>query len=334
MDAFLFALNAVLPIIILFIFGYLLKHFKMFNDIFFSQLNKYIFRIALPVLLFYNIYAVNDLSNLNWVVIGFSVAGLFLIFFMALIWVLLFVKDSKQKGVILQASFRSNFALIGLPLAQALGSNQAIEMMSVLFAIAIPLNNIMAVISLSMFQKNEFGKVNPKEIFVSVLKNPLIIAVFIGIIVVAIRSFIPLDSENIHVFTIENQLPFFYKVIQWISQTASPLALIALGGQFEISVIKKLKNQIISGTLWRIVIAPGLLLSIAYFMSLRYSQFDDMFPALIALFASPVAVSSVIMAYEMDNDDQLAGQLVVWTCIGSVFTIFMIIVVLRSLGVL
>jgi len=334
MDAFLFALNAVLPIIILFVLGYLLKHFKVFNDIFFSQLNKYVFRIALPVLLFFNIYAVNDLSNLNWMIIVYAIVGLFVIFFLALLWVILFVKDSKQKGVILQASFRSNFALIGLPLAQALGSDQAIEMMSILFAIAIPLNNIMAVVSLSMFQKNEFGKVSPKAIFISVLKNPLIIAVFIGIFVVAIRSFIPLDAENIRVFTIENQLPFFYKSIQWISQTASPLALIALGGQFEMSVIKKLKNQIISGTLWRIVIAPGLLLSIAYFMSLRYNQFDNMFPALIALFASPVAVSSVIMASEMDNDEQLAGQLVVWTCIGSVITIFMIIVVLRSLDVL
>ena len=334
MNAFIFALNAILPIIILFAFGYFLKHIKFFNDIFFSQLNKYIFRIALPVLIFYNIFKVKNLSNINWMVIGFAVGSLLTIYLLALVFVLLFVKDNKQKGVILQGAFRSNFALIGLPLAEALGNAESLEVISVLFAFAIPLSNILAVISLSMFQKNDQGKVDPKALLLNVIKNPLIHGVFLGLIVVAIRSFIPLDTTGNLVFSIENDLPFLFKVMTWLAGTASPLALIALGGQFEISVVKKLKVQIIQGTLWRIVVAPALVLTVAYFLSLKYQQFDNTFPALVALFASPVAVSSVIMAYEMDNDDQLAGQLVVWTSIGSILSLFIIIVVLRSLSIL
>lgn len=334
MNAFIFALNAILPIILLFAFGYFLKHINFFNDIFFSQLNKYIFRIALPVLIFYNIFKVESLQNINWIVIGFSIASLIAIYLLALVFVIVFVKDDKQKGVILQGAFRSNFALIGLPLAEALGNAQSLEVISVLFAFAIPLSNTLAVISLSMFQKNEQGKVDPKTLFLNVVKNPLIHGVFFGLIAVGIRSFIPIDTNGELVFSIEQHLPFLYKVMIWLAGTASPLALIALGGQFEISVVKKLKSQIIQGTLWRIVIAPLIVLSIAYFLSLRYSEFDNTFPALVALFASPVAVSSVIMAYEMDNDDQLAGQLVVWTSLGSVLTLFIIIVVLRSLAIL
>ncbi|MFA6801651.1 MAG: AEC family transporter [Acholeplasmataceae bacterium] len=143
-----------------------------------------------------------------------------------------------------------------------------------------------------------------------------------------------LYSQNELVFSLENNLSPLYKVIVWIKSTASPLALIALGGQFEVSVVKKLKKQIIFGTMWRIALAPALVLTTAYFLSLKYSDFDQVFPALIALFASPVAVSSVIMAEEMDNDGQLAGQLVVWTSIGSVISLFVIITSLRSLGVL
>ena len=334
MNAFLFALNAVLPIILLFLFGYFLKHIKFLSDIFFIQLNKFIFRIALPILLFYNIYSVESLSNINWTVIGFSVGGLLLIFLLAFVTVVLFIKDPKQKGVILQGAFRSNFALIGLPLAQALGSAEAITVMSFLFAFAIPISNILAVISLSMFQKNEHGRIDPFAILKNIVKNPLIIAVFIGVIALVIRSFIPVDTEGIPIFMIKNQLAPVYQVIKWIKGTASPLALIALGGQFEISVVKKLKKQIIFGSLWRIVLAPLIILVAAYFVSLRNNNFDGIFPALIALFASPVAVSSVIMAEEMDNDGQLAGQLVVWTSIGSVLTIFIIIVSLRSLGIL
>ncbi len=337
MDVFLFALNAILPIIILFLFGYFLKQIKFLDKLFFAQLNKYIFRIALPVLLFYNVYSVSSLDNINWMVIGFSIASLFIIFFLGLLSVIFFIKDPKQKGVILQSSFRANFALIGMPLAQALGSETALSVISILFAFAIPITNTLAVISLSMFQKNETGKVDPWAICKNVIKNPLIIGVLVGLLSVYIRSFIPtelVNGEAVHVFTIQSNTPFLYKVIDWIAHTATPMALIALGGQFEISKVTKLKNQIIFGTLWRIVLAPGLVLVAAYFLSLRYNDFDGVFPAFIALFASPVAVSSVIMASEMDNDEQLAGQLVVWTSIGSVITLFIIIVALRSLGVL
>ena len=334
MNAFLFALNAILPIMILFLFGFFLKHIKFFNANFISQLNKYVFRVALPALLFYNVYSVESLQNINWVVIGFSVAALFVIFLLAFVSVVIFIKDPKQKGVLLQAAFRSNFALIGLPLAEELGSPSAIVVISLLFAFAIPLSNTLAVISLSMFQKNELGKVDIKSIFISVIKNPLIIGVLVGVVFLAARSFIPLDSQNELVFSLENNLSPLYKVIVWIKSTASPLALIALGGQFEVSVVKKLKKQIIFGTMWRIALAPALVLTTAYFLSLKYSDFDQVFPALIALFASPVAVSSVIMAEEMDNDGQLAGQLVVWTSIGSVISLFVIITSLRSLGVL
>ncbi|MFA6801650.1 MAG: AEC family transporter [Acholeplasmataceae bacterium] len=192
MNAFLFALNAILPIMILFLFGFFLKHIKFFNANFISQLNKYVFRVALPALLFYNVYSVESLQNINWVVIGFSVAALFVIFLLAFVSVVIFIKDPKQKGVLLQAAFRSNFALIGLPLAEELGSPSAIVVISLLFAFAIPLSNTLAVISLSMFQKNELGKVDIKSIFISVIKNPLIIGVLVGVVFLAARSFVPL----------------------------------------------------------------------------------------------------------------------------------------------
>ncbi len=334
MDVLLFALNAILPIILLFILGYILKHIKFLDKLFFLQLNKFIFRIALPVLLFYNIYNIENLENINWMVIGYAVACVFFIFILGFIAVVIFVKDPKQKGVILQGAFRSNFALIGFPLAQAMGSANALAVISILFAFVIPLTNVLAVVSLSMFQRNELGKIDPKAILLNVIKNPLIIGVILGIIFVYVRSLLPVDGDLVPVFTIKHQLPFLYQVIQWIAQTASPLALLALGGQFEVSMVNKLKNQIAFGTVFRIVIAPLIGLTGAYILSLRYSAFDGVFPALIALFATPVAVSSVIMASEMDNDDQLAGQLVVWTSLGSVVTIFVIIVSLRSLGVL
>lgn len=333
MDALLFALNAILPILILFVFGYFLKHIKFFDRTFFNTLNKYIFRIGLPALLFYKIYQIEDLGQINWELIAFALSGILIVFALALISVLLFVKDDKKKGVILQAAFRSNFALIGLPLADALGGPETGRFIAVLFAFAIPLTNTLGVISLTMFQKDELGKVNIGFMIKNIVTNPLIIAVVTGIVVLAIRGFIPVVDGEI-VFSLERDIPILFKPIMWIANTATPLALIALGGQFEMSVVRSLAKDIIHGVLWRIVIVPGLVLTTAYFLKDRFTGIADAFPALIALFSAPVAVSSVIMAHEMGSDDQLAGQLVVWTSVGSVFTIFIIVVVFRSLGVL
>ena len=39
------------------------------------------------------------------------------------------------------------------------------------------------------------------------------------------------------------------------------------------------------------------------------------------------------MSAEMNNDEELAGQLVVWTSISSAFTLFIIIFICSSIGV-
>ena len=70
-------------------------------------------------------------------------------------------------------------------------------------------------------------------------------------------------------------------------------------------------------------------------MAILLSTYTDVFtfgpeiyPTLIALFGTPVAVSSAIMAGEMKGDEQLATQLVVWTSICSIVTIFIMVFLL------
>ena len=118
---------------------------------------------------------------------------------------------------------------------------------------------------------------------------------------------------------------------------ATPLALIVLGGQFKFSAVRGMTKEIVVGTVFRVVIAPLLGVGCAVLLSeftplLNFGQTE--YPALIALFGTPVAVSSAIMAEEMDNDAQLAGQLVVWTSISSVLTVFLTVFALMSAGLL
>ncbi|MDI6452729.1 AEC family transporter [Peloplasma aerotolerans] len=333
-STFLFALNAVLPIFILIILGYFLKKSNFIDTHFVNILNKFVFRVGLPVLLFYNVYNINHLSEINWGVVAFAVIGIMLSFFIGILSLFITTKDREQKGVILQCIIRSNFALIGIPLAMSLGGVEAVAVVAILSLFTIPLANLLSVIALNMYHVNEFGeRISVKKMMINIISNPLIIGVMLGLFALLIRSWIPVVDGEL-VFSIKNNLTFSYDAMRLLSQTASPMALIALGGQFEISVIKPLIKQITLGVMWRIVIVPSIMLSIAYMLEDKIVGMSHSYAALISLFGAPVAVSSAIMVHEMGGDEKLAAQLVVWTTVFSVFTIFAIVVVFRSLGAL
>jgi len=261
-----------------------------------------------------------------------------LLFVIGFITSLIFIKDPKQKGVIIQAVFRSNFAIIGIPLAEAIGGSEAVAVVALVSAVVVPLMNILAVIALVIYVREEEEKNLIISTFVKVIKNPLIIGVFLGLFTLWIRSFIPINPVTLEpVFTIQNNLEFIYLIIKWLGQIASPLALIILGGTFEFFVIKPLAKQIFIGTFSRVVIAPLVTLSLAVILSNRTDFFNFTrvdYPAFIALLASPTAVASAIMATEMKNDGKLAVQLVVWTTSLSILSIFIIVFIFRSMGII
>lgn len=346
LDLFAFALNAILPIILLIVFGYFLKRINFLQKPFLTKANSFVFKALLPCLLFYNVYQIESFGTINWSVVLFCSIAIVIIFLIGILIAMVGTKDRKRRGVILQCTFRSNFSIIGIPLAQALGGESASGIASILSAFSIPLFNILAVISLTVFvsrNKNDGEEEKTKaqtdwlKIIKKILTNPLILGVATGLVTLGIRSLIPLNSDDSPVFTIKNNIPFLYEAIRMISIIASPLALIVLGGLFDFKSVKSMIKEITVGVMARLIIAPTLAIGAAILLS-KYTSILSfgivVYPSLIALFASPVAVSSAIMAQEMDNDGELAGQYVVWTSILSILTIFTFVVVLRLMGLL
>lgn len=335
-NLFLFAVNAVLPLVLVIALGYLLKRSGMLNANFLKTGNKLIFRAALPTLLFYNVYGIGGLSEIEWNTVLYAVAMTLILFGLGLVTVTFAVKDRRRKGSVLQCVFRSNFAIIGIPLAGAIGSSGALAAAAVLSAFTIPLFNILAVIALSVYAGGDSGGMSIAGVLKGIAKNPLITGVAAGLVCLAVRRYIPVNADGTPVFSIKNNLSALYTAAGWIADIASPLALIVLGGQFEFSAVKGMKYEIILGTLWRIVLAPLIALGAAAAMTKCgiVSFTPAHFPAFIALFGSPVAVSSAIMASEMNSDGELASQLVVWTTIGSAFTVFAAVVILKAMALI
>ncbi len=291
------------------------------------------------MLIFYNDKSIYNLNELKWGVITFVLIVIIILFVLGMLTVKLCTSDPRKKGVILPCIFRSNFAIIGIPLSEALGGSKAVALAAVISAFSIPLYNILAVVALSIYVEDPKGnKIGPKQILISICKNPLIIGVALGMICLVIRGFIPYDEmTKTYVFTLRTHLPFLYTAIKNISSIASPLALIVLGGLFKFSAVKELAKEIVMGTVWRLILAPLLALSGALFLSwhtewIHFTATE--YPALITLFGTPVAVSSAIMAGAMGSDEELAGQLVVWTSLLSMPSLFIIIMLFKSMQLL
>lgn len=328
------AVEAVVPIILMILLGVWLRHRKLLSDGFLDTGNKLVFRLGLPCMLFVNVYGIEDLSAVRWDVIWYACGAIILIFLLGLVTAVLTTPVPERRGVILQCSFRSNSAIIGLTLAAALGGAEAEAVAACTAAVTIPLFNVLAVIALTMFGKGE-KKPSFSHILLDIVKNPLIHGVMLGLLCLGLR-WLQTKILGEVVFRLNLQLRFGYMVLEWLKTLTTPLSLIVLGGQFVFSAVKELKKEIIVSTVWRVVLAPliaiggAILLSKVGWLHCGVNEF----PALVGLFGSPVAVSSAIMASQMGNDEQLATQLVVWTTIFSAFTIFATVCILMALGLI
>lgn len=327
MNSFIFALNAVLPIILVTSAGYLLGKVGLMSETFSKQANKLVFRAFLPVMLFLNVYKIGSIGEVKLGFVFYSLVALAVIYAIAVPSVMLFVKDGAKRGTLIQSVFRSNYAIIGIPLAEALFGADGGAVASVLSAILIPVFNILAVITLSVFCKSE-KKVSVRSILIGILKNPLIDGVVLGLAVLGVRALFVRYSVEFRL----SDITFLYSALSSIGSLATPLALLVLGAQFEFGALKGSVRELVFGLTARCVIVPTLALSVAYLL-FKDSFGGAQFAALVAAFCTPVAVSTVPMAQEMGADSRLAGQLVIASTLGSCLTVFIASTVLKSLAV-
>lgn len=331
-DALIFAANAVLPIVLMIALGYILKRVGMLNREFLDVGNRLTFRVLIPALLYYNIYGINSLRDVNIKFVLYGVGAVIVIFFLAIAVTCAFTKDSAKRGSLIQAMIRSNYAIIGLPLAESLFGAAGAAAAGVMSAFCVPLFNVLSVIILSVFNgSNQKGKIEIRKILLGIVKNPLIIATFLGIMTLGLRELLIFQGID---FRISN-VRFLYKALENVKSVCTPFALIVLGGRFKFSAVSRLWREIVFGTLMRTVTVPVIGLSAAYFlrMSVMPELSGEHFATYMGVFATPVAVASAIMAKEMNADDELAGQLVVWTSLVSTVTIFLYVTVFRAIGI-
>ena len=333
-EIFLYASRAVMPLLLMILLGYLLRLGNFWDDSFFRQLNRFCFRVFLPVQLFLNVYSVGSLSELNWVLLVYIIGGILFSMALGILVAHLTAKGRAQRAVIAQATFRSNQVILGVPLASALGGATAMAFASLVTSVCVPVFNVLAVLVLTMYASGSPGAAGWKTRLMNIAKNPLILGACTGLVVVAIRGLLPTGADGTPVFTLQSSLPSLFSVMQQFSKVATPIMLVVLGTQIRFDAVRGLLKNLTVAVCMRLIVCPCISLGLAVALRGPLGLTTEEMPSLVAIFCSPVAVTSAVMVQEIGGDEQLAGQIVAWSSVLSMLTIFVFTVVLRTHGLL
>jgi len=313
MDNLLFSFNVIFPLFVLLFLGNISVKVNWINKETLNTLNKFIFRLPLPLLLFLGIY------NMESINLGDSIKMILVVLvtlpLIAIIMSLILNKtklSNPKKGVLVQAWFRSNIMIFGVPVIQGMYGERGLPLLSTMILFAVPLVNILAVIVLESYRGNN---INIFSLLLSVIKNPLVDAALLGFIFYLYKIEIP---------------QLILSPLSSLSKTATPLAFIILGGTIEFESIKKNIKLIMLGSLGKLIVTPLIIILISLALGLRGIYLG----CIIASMASPVAVSSFTMAKEMEGDADLAAQIVIISTVLSLISIFFWLFILKSFSLI
>ncbi|MEI3160275.1 MAG: AEC family transporter [Oscillospiraceae bacterium] len=310
MENLMISANAVLPMCLVMALGYGTRRLGWLHREEISTINKIAFRIFLPCLLYYNIYCSDLSGSFDPLLMAYAVGGVLLTFGLALGYTLLTEKLPERRGVLIQGMFRSNYVIMGIPVATALLGADQLGTVSILIAVIVPLFNMLAVVVLEVFRGQ---KPKPLHILGQIAKNPLVIGSVLGILTLVAGIRLPHILEQ---------------TIQSVSAIASPLQLFLLGAFFQFSGLKTYRRELVTVSIAKLIVSPGLFLGLGALLGFR----GVAFVSLIGVFASPTAVNSFTMAQQMGGDAELAGDIVVTTSAASILTMFLWIFLFKSLG--
>ncbi|MGN1032252.1 MAG: AEC family transporter, partial [Intestinibacter sp.] len=307
MENLILSFNVVAPLFFMMVLGYFLKYIKMYDQHTLDIMNKVVFKVFLPVLLFYNVYTTDLGEALDVKLILYAASGVIILFILLVLIVPRLEKENPKRGVLIQGVFRSNFVIFGIPVATSIYGEGNVGTTAMLIATIVPLFNVLAVISLEIFRDSQ---INVKKIAKGVITNPLIVAAVIGIIFLLIGIQLPTSVLS---------------TVKDISKMATPLGLILLGASFSFSDVKKYLNETIIIVIVKLIVVPAIMIPLSVFLGFR----GIALLTLTIIYGAPTGVSTFQMAKQMDGDSDLAAQIIVFTSFFCIVTMFIWIYILK-----
>ncbi len=309
---FALSLSVVLPLCIYIAIGILSKKLGLLDPETVLKMNNFLFRTMFTVFMFQNVYnAGSQLNGSNFGLLAFMLVFALAIFTLLVILVPVFEKDCRRRPVIIQGCFRANSVLFALPVVTALCGPENVGSASICVAILVPIYNILSIV---IFEVYRGGKVSFGNMFKNIITNPLIIGAIAGALAYVLHITLP-DPVA--------------KAVSSLSSMTTPMALIILGAGLSVGNIRKDIRALITVSVIKLIFIPAAAVLIGSALGYKGVQLVTAF----SITCVPTAVSTYSMAVAMEGDGELAGEIVAFTTLASLFTVFIWVNILSATGI-
>ena len=312
MENLIFSLNATIPIFLMMLLGMLFRKLGWMDEVFAAKMNKFVFLVPLPVLLFEQLATVDfsEVWDIKFILFCFVVTAISITIstVISLLW-----KDRSIKGEFIQATYRSSAALLGIAFIQNIYGT--VGMAPLMIIGSVPLYNVMAVVVLSFFKpgNNSFDKVLVKKTLKGIVTNPIIIGIVAGFVWSALKLPMPL---------------ILHKTVSSIGATATPMGLMSMGATFEMKKATSKMKPTLVAVFMKLVGFCVVFLPMAALLGFRNEEMI----AILVMLGSATTVSCFVMARNMGHEGTLSSGVIMMTTLLSAFTLTMWLDVLRSFG--
>lgn len=218
-ESFFIAVNAVIPFFCYLALGYGAKCLGKVDTPFLDRLTKLIFSIMFPFMTFNNIYAASRDAIPSRMLLLFVGLAILAVEGLGLWLVPKLIRENSRRGVLIQALYRSNFVLFGIPLTATLYGADQTSIAAMLAAEVLTIYNITSVIILELFN-SQGEKIRPKALVGKLLRNPMLQGCCVGLVFFFLGIRLPKCLES---------------PISSFANMTTPLAMFALGAPWSLT---------------------------------------------------------------------------------------------------
>lgn len=312
LENLLFSLNATIPIFLLMVLGFIFRKIGLFDEAFITKLNKFVFVVALPALLFDDIGSADFYESWDTTYVLFCFFATLISILIAFLISIPFKKTTSQ-GEFVQAAYRSSAAIIGMAFVQNIYGDYG--MASLMIIGTVPLYNVMAVVVLALLKPGQ-SSLTPalmKKTLKGIITNPIILGIVVGVI----WSLLKIPTPVI-----------LHKTVSFVGVLATPLGLMAMGAAFKLQGFTSNVKAIITCSVVKLCLFVLIFIPIAIQLGFTKSALCSV----VVMLGSATTVSCYIMARNMGHEGSLTAGTVMLTTLGSAFTLTLWLYILKSLG--
>lgn len=312
MENLILSVEVVLPLLIMMLVGVLLRWRNVIDSDGVKKITRITFFVSTPAMCFRSMLTANFDGATSAASLLYIVGMIVVSFVVLCLIVPRFEKVNARRGVLIQAMYRPNEAIFGIPIVTALCGENHLGLMMLAIAVSVPLFNLGGVLSLELFRDE---KAHLGAIIKQIVTNPIIIGVVLGLLLNLTGVTLP---------------PILMSPLNSIAGMCTPLAFIALGASLSFGSMRQNRVPISIATFVRLFLLPALSIGLMALAGYR----GEVLIVTMVVFGAPTALSSFTLSAQLGGDTQLASEIIATTCMLSMFSMLLWIFLLKQTGLI